>query len=235
MRKNETLTFGNISLSDYQCFYDGSQMWRKPEKMVDFYSIPARNGDVCVSQNKYSNIERPFNCHIRKNWAENYTSLINALSEVEGYARFETTEEPDVFMMASFTSEIQPDMWQFNERGSFTLNFNFKPQKWLKQGEIPITISNSISVVNPTHQPSKPLFEVVGTGSITINSTSVLTLSQNTSTTVIDCEIEDAYEGSINRNGDLTILGGFPVLTTVNEIVVSGFTSVKLYPRWWRL
>ena len=34
---------------------------------------------------------------------------------------------------------------------------------------------------------------------------------------------------------DLTIVGGFPVLTQENEITVSGFTSVKLYPRWWRL
>lgn len=234
MRKNETLTFGGISLSDYQCFYDGSQMWRKPEKLVDYYSVPGRNGDVSVSQNRYSNITRPISCHIRKDWASNYTSLINALSALDGYQRFETTEEPDVFMMASFEGEIQPDMWQFNERGNFTLNFNFKPQKWLKQGEIAIPIESSLSLINPTHQIAKPLFEVVGTGSITVNS-SVLTLANNTSTTFIDCEIEDCWEGSINRNGDLTITGGFPVLTSTNEITVSGFTSVKIYPRWWRL
>ena len=39
MRKNEVLTFNGISLSDYNCFYDGSQLWRKPEKMVDYYSV----------------------------------------------------------------------------------------------------------------------------------------------------------------------------------------------------
>lgn len=229
-----TLTFGNISLSDYDCFYDGSQLWRKPEKMVDFYSVPGRNGDVSVSQNKYSNITRPFSCHIRKDWATNYDALINALSAIEGYARFETSEEPDVYMMASFTDEIQPNLWQFNERGTFTLNFNFKPQKWLKSGENAVEITGSLSLVNPTNHPSLPLIEVVGTGSITINS-SVLTLANNTSTTFIDCEIQDAWEGSINRNGDLTIQGGFPVLTAENEITVEGFTSVNLYPRWWRL
>ncbi|MBR2554574.1 MAG: hypothetical protein IKE94_06895, partial [Aeriscardovia sp.] len=68
MRKNETLTFNGISLSDYQCFYDGSQLWRKPGKMVDYYAVPGKNGDVQVSQNKYSNITRPFECHIRKDW-----------------------------------------------------------------------------------------------------------------------------------------------------------------------
>lgn len=234
MRKNETLTFNGISLSDYQCFYDGSQLWRKPEKMVDYYAVPGKNGDVQVSQNKYSNITRPFECHIRKDWNKNYNSLINELSAVNGYARFETTEEPEVFMMASFESEIEPSMWQFNERGTFTLNFNFKPQKWLKMGENAIEITNTKSLLNPTNFDAFPLIELVGTGSITINS-SVLTLSANTSTTFIDCEIQDAYEGTINRNGDLTIVGGFPVLTQENTITVSGFTSCKIYPRWWRL
>lgn len=137
-------------------------------------------------------------------------------------------------MMASFESQIEPDMWQFNDRGTFTLNFNFKPQKWLKMGENAIEINNTKSLINPTNFNAYPLIEVVGTGSITINS-SVLTLSQNTSTTFIDCEIEDCWEDSINRNGDLSVVGGFPVLTATNNISVSGFTSVKLYPRWWRL
>ena len=93
-------------------------------------------------------------------------------------------------MMASFESEIEPSMWQFNDRGTFTLNFNFKPQKWLKMGENAIEITNTKSIINPTNFDAFPLIELVGTGSITINS-SVLTLSANTSTTFIDCEIQD--------------------------------------------
>jgi len=181
----------------------------------------------------YSNVSRSFNCFINKNYNQNYSSLIDALTEVQGYQRFECSEEPDVFMLALFKDQIEPDMWQFNTKGTFTLNFDFKPQKWLKQGEIAIDVTN-LTLINPTHQPALPLLEVVGTGSITIND-SVLTLSTNTSTTFIDCEIQDAYEGTLNRNGDLTIVNGFPVLTETNEISMSGFTSVKLYPRWWRL
>ena len=234
MRKNHTLTFNDISLIDYQCFYDGSQLWRKPERLVEKCSVIGRNGDLIIDQGSYSNITRPFNCFIRKDFIKNYNSLIDALSNTKGYGRLETTEEPDVYYMASFVDEIQPDLWQFNEKGTFTLNFDFKPQKWLKMGENAIEIDSSISLVNPTSQTALPLIEVVGTGNITINS-SVLTLSQNTSTTIIDCETQDCYEGTINRNANLTIVGGFPVLTKENEISVSGFTSVKLYPRWWRL
>ena len=234
MRKNHALTFNGISLVDYQCFYDGSQLWRKPERLVEKCSVIGRNGDLIIDQGSYSNITRPFNCFIRKDVIKNYNSLIDALSNTKGYGRLETTEEPDVYYMASFVDEIQPDLWQFNEKGTFTLNFDFKPQKWLKMGENAIEIDSTISLVNPTSQIALPLIEVTGTGSIAIND-STLTLANNTSTTIIDCETQDCYEGTINRNSDLTIVGGFPVLEKENDISISGFTKVLLYPRWWRL
>lgn len=229
----KTLTFGNVSLSDYSCYYDGSQMWKKPQRNFDLYNVPGKNGDLAIDMGNYSNVSRSFNCFINKNFSLNYSSLIDALTEVQGYQRFECSEEPDVFMLALFKDQIEPDMWQFNTKGTFTLNFDFKPQKWLKMGENAIDVTN-LTLINPTHQLALPLLECVGTGSITIND-SVLTLAANTSTTYIDCEIQDCYEGTLNRNGDLTIVNGFPVLTDSNTISMAGFTSVKLYPRWWRL
>lgn len=234
MRKNLMLTFNDISLQDYQCFYDGSQVFRKPEKMIEKYSVVGRSGDLIISQDRYSNIIIPFNCHIRENFNENYYYLINELSSVEGYGRLETTEELDIYRLATFYGAIEPEMWQRNERGTFTLEFDCKPQKYLKSGEYPISINSSQVVYNPTKMTSKPLIEVTGTGTITIND-SVLTLANNTSITYIDCDIQDAYEGSINRNKDLTINGGFPVLRSgVNNVSVKNCT-INLIPRWWRL
>ena len=235
MRKNYALTFNGISLSDYSCFFDGSESFRTPQKMVDTYSVVGKNGDLSIDQKKYSNITIPFNCHIRENFISNFMTMVNDLSSVEGYARLETTEEPDVYRMALFNSEIQPEMWQFNERGTFTLEFNCKPQKWLKSGENAITVTGTTSLVNPSQMASKPLIEVVGTGSVTIG-TSILALDTNTSTTYIDCEIQDAYEGTINRNPNLTVTNGFPELVHgENSITVTGFSSCKIIPRWWRL
>lgn len=235
MRKNQTLTFGNISLSDYGCYFSGNQLFRKPQKEVDYYSVIGKNGDLSISRDRYSNITRPINCYITKDFIDNYNNLINILSSLEGYQRFESTEEPDVYMMAQFSNEIQPELWQHNERGTFTLEFNFKPQKWLKSGENAIEITNINSIYNPTQQKALPLIEVEGTGSLQIND-SILTLATNTSTTSIDCETQNCYEGTINRNGDLTISNGFPTLISgENTIVISGFTKVLLYPKWWRL
>ena len=230
----DVITFNGTSFRDFNTYWDGAELFSTPSKDVTFFSIPGRNGDLSISNGRYNNVERNVNCFIRNNFRANYNSLINFLYSQEGYKRFESTKEPDVFQMAQFISQIEPTTGAFLKYGSFTLTFNFKPQKWLKMGENAIEINSSISLVNPTSQTALPLIEVVGTGTITINS-SVLTLSQNTSTTIIDCETQDCYEGTINRNANLTIVGGFPVLAKENDISVSGFTSVKLYPRWWRL
>ena len=230
----DVLTFNGQSLADFQTFWDGKDLFISPEKDVTFYEIPGRNGEVSVSNNRYKAKEIPINCFIKENFKQNYPALIDFLYSQDGYGRLENSKEPDIFQKACFVSQIEPNTGAFLKYADFVLTFKVYPQKWLKQGENAIPIESSLSLINPTHQIAKPLFEVAGTGSITVNS-SVLTLANNTSTTFIDCEIEDCWEGSINRNGDLTIQGGFPVLTSTNEITVSGFTSVKVYPRWWRL
>lgn len=230
----DVLTFNGQSLADFHTFYDGKDLFITPEKDVTFYPIPGRNGEVSVSNNRFNAKEIPINCFIRDNFRANFAALIDFLYSQEGYGRLETSKEPDVFQKACFVNSIEPNTGAFLKYADFVLTFKVYPQKWLKMGENAILIDSSKTIINPTSQNAKPLIEVEGTGSITINN-SVLTLSTNTSTTIIDCEIEDAYEDSINRNDDLSVVGGFPVLSKENTISVSGFTSVKLYPRWWRL
>jgi len=229
----DVITFNGVSFRDFNTFWDGAELFSTPEKDVTFFTIAGRNGDLSISNNRFNNVERNVNCFIRENFRENYTSLVNYLLSCEGYQRFETTKEPDVFQMAQFISQIEPQTGAFLKYGSFTLSFNFKPQKWLKSGEQKIYINNSLELVNPTSQVALPLIEVTGTGSITINS-STLTLANNTSVTIIDCDTQDCYEGTINRNPDLTIVGGFPVLKKENTISVTNCT-INLIPKWWRL
>jgi len=230
----DVLTYNGVSLTDFHTFWDGSNLFSIPDEDGEFISVPGRNGDVFISNGKYNNITRSVNCFIRQDFVKNYNALINYLRSQKGYKRFEDSKEPDVFMYAKFVNDLEPTTGAFLKYGSFTLEFNFKPQKWLKSGEIAIPINNSISIINPTSQIAKPLIKVSGVGTITINGIE-LTLATNTSTTIIDCETENAYEGAINRNGDLTVNNGFPTLDLgENEISVSGCT-INLIPRWWRL
>lgn len=231
----DILTFNNKSFSDFETFFDGSQMFVTPEKEVTFYAVPGKNGDLSISNDRYKNKDVNINCFIRNDFRKNFSNLMNFLLSQDGYQRFESTKEEDIFMLAQFVNAVEPTTGAFLKNGRFTLTFNFKPQKWLKTGENPISVTNTLSIINPTLMSAKPLLKVTGTGSIVINGVT-LTLTQNTSVTYIDFELEDCYEGTINRNSDLTINGGFPSLTPgENTISVSGGCTVDLIPRWFRL
>lgn len=230
----DVLTFNGVSFADYGTFYDSSQIFITPEKQTEFFEIPGRSGDLSISQNRFANVSIPYNCFIRRNFIENYTNLMNYLLSQDGYGRLENTREADVYRMAQFVSETQPDTGAFLKYGSFTLTFNCKPQKWLKSGENAIYVDSSVTLMNPTQFDAKPLIEVTGTGTITINNTPMV-LDTNTSVTYIDCDMQDAYEGTINRNPNLTVSSGFPVLSPGENVVTVNGCTINIIPRWWRL
>lgn len=90
---------------------------------------------------------------------------------------------------------------------------------------------------NPTMFPSRPLIRVEGTGTFTMDGVTV-TIADCNSYVDIDCELMDCYEGSINRNKDVTFSTyDFPLLRPGNnEIeIISGITSITITPRWWRV
>lgn len=146
MRKNTYLRFGGIDITNYGAVFSGSDEFRKPEKMMDYYSVPGRNGDIAVSQEKYSNIVLPFSCYIHEDFQENFHKLVNDLAALEGYQKLESSEEPDHYRLALFSTAIEPDMGALNERGAFILEFNCKPQRFLKVGDVAINVTSNRTV-----------------------------------------------------------------------------------------
>lgn len=230
----DILTFDGVSFREFNTFWDGSELFGPAEKDVEFFSVPGQNGDLSIFNDRYKSKKRRVNCFIREDFKKNYSMLMNFLLSRDGYCRFENTLEPDIYRMAEFVSPSDPETGMFLRSGWFELEFIFKPENWLKAGEKPIAVSSSKQIENPTYFSAKPLIVVTGTGSITIGD-SILALSQNTSTVVIDCLTEDASEGTINRNSDLTITNGFPVLKPGNNTVAVSGCSIEITPRWWRL
>ena len=233
----QILTIGGKSLMDFHAWYDGSEWWRMPQKEIENLQIPGKNGDLTIDNHRFSNITIPFNCYIHKNFGQNYSNLINYLMSLTGYQRIESNEEPDVFRLGMIKAPIEPEMGQFNFRGQFSIDIDFMPQKWLKVGENRITVNGSETLVNPTAFDALPTLYVQGTGTITVNG-SDMELLNNTSTTVIDCGAQNVYEGTINRNSDITLTdNAFPVLVPGTNTIEygTGITSLVVVPNWWKL
>lgn len=108
---------------------------------------------------------------------------------------------------------------------------------WADSGDVTVEIGeNPYILVNPTKFEATPIFEVEGSGTLSVGDTS-LTIN-NAGTTIIDTEMMEAYEDDngaiISRNDDVE--GGFPTLTSgINNVEADGLTSVKITPKFWEL
>lgn len=233
------LIFNGKALSEFGIYVDGSELFTVPSKVVESVSIAGRNGDLLLPSNRWENVPVSIPCVIRKNFRGNFSALVAFLNSVEGYARLESTELPDVYRMAHFASAIEPQMGQFNRFGQFVLNFDAKPQKFLKSGDIGTDFSGTSTLINPTAFTALPLIEVSGLGTVSINNDGVTIAGTYGEPITIDSETEDAYSGSTNMNTFITLTSGkFPVLSSGENIIrvqSSGSISVTIHPRWWTL
>lgn len=90
---------------------------------------------------------------------------------------------------------------------------------------------------NPTMFPSKPLIRIYGNGTVDITGITI-TVTNVSSYVDVDCELMDCYEGSVNRNKDVSFSTyDFPVLSPgPNTVRIdSGPTSIVVTPRWFRV
>ena len=255
------LIFGSyVSIQD-GVYIDTSRSFNTPNKDVEFVSVPGRNGDLSFTNNRFENVEVVFNCYIKSDFEANFGSFINKLYSLDGYQRLEVREDyaiPEYFRLAQFVSATEPVTGQYNEDAQFELRFFCKPQKYFYYDESDpwTTVTSGLALNNPSYMTALPLFRVEKNGTLTISygdgqggAAIVLRLTVSGAPTSganrftdIDSELRDAYWNNINRNANISTdydLNGtlFPVFQTKNATVVNftGFTSVKVIPRWWKL
>lgn len=224
--------FDGQSSLDYGVYISGDRTFSAPERDISAVSVPGRSGDLLFDNGRYRNMDITYKCGIVRNFDTNLTGFRNMLLSRKTYARLEDTYHPDVFWLAYVADAIAPAMLRNLRAGEFDITFNRKPQQFLKSGENPVVIG---SIFNPTLFEAMPLMRVYGTGTMTINGT-VMTVTGSQAYMDIDFETQNAYSGSTNLNGRLTVTGyAFPKLMPgQNTIVLSGLSGTMI-PRWYTL
>ncbi len=225
------------SSQDFGLVLSGEDTWRKAMPDVERKQIPGRNGDLLLSNHRYSNVEITYHIGIRRDFDRNFTAFMNFLLREPGYHRLEDSYHPDFYRMAVLDKEIKPKLSALNASGSFDLTFSCMPQQYLKSGERRQELTGSGTVFNPTLYDARPLLRIYGAGKIIIGDEQV-TVTENDSYIDLDCELEDAFRDTINLNGCIELSSGdFPVLKPGSTGITfgSGITKVELIPRWWCL
>lgn len=248
-----SLSVNGQDLAEFGVYTSGEKTFDSDEKDFEFVSIPGRSGDLIRPNKRKKNSTVTYSCFIAENFNANVMALRNFLETLpETYVRIDDNRHPDEYRMGVHTGTVTFNVFGSAgnyEGATFDLQFNVKPYRYLLSGERTVQLTGNGSITNPTNFTSKPLLQVFGNGSVTVNGNDgkvyTATISNNNNKNIyLDCETQNAYSLSGSgqaqsityRNSDVVLSDHlYPVLTrgTVN-IQLTGVTKVIITPRWYR-
>ena len=220
---------------DFQAFISGAGTFNAPQRDVDTFEVPGRSGALLIDNGRFKNVKLEYDAYITKDFERNMTALRSFLLAEYGYFKLEDTYHPNEYRMAAYSGPLEPDVY-YARHGSFTMQFDCMPQRWLKSGDIAAKVDagETVKIWNPTPFTALPVIQVAGTGTFSINS-EVVTITTNSGATIIDCERQECYEGTTNRNGDVSFAASkFPSLVAGENTIAAGAgVYLQIMPKWW--
>lgn len=229
------LTYAGRSTKEFGIFISGEGTFSSPERNTSSQEVPGRNGAILFDMGNYKNMPLKYPAFIIKGLPTRIRDFLNFAGAQIGYQRLEDTYHPYEFRMAKFKTNPSIDTAGYmNRSGKFTLEFDCKPQRFLKSGEEITTLEADGVILNRTLQNAKPLLRVYGTaGAIEIGAETI-EISTIDEYVDIDCEIMDAYKGAVNCNGNVSFTDDIVLSPGDNNISLSGgITKIEITPRWF--
>ena len=232
------LVFGGKSSLEFGIRVERCPAFVTGQRAVTKQSVPGRSGDLIIDTGVYGNYIQPYEIWFRGNKPTTQAAKAIAmwLLAGTGYICLEDSYDPDIYRMALFAGPLNVENWMLTH-GRATLEFDCKPQRYLKQGQYPIAVQSGQAIGNQW-MPALPLIKITGTGNgQLVVGNSQVSISDMTGTITLDCDVQNAYNGTLNLNNNTTIIGGWPVLATGQTAISfsGGITAVEITPRWWSL
>lgn len=230
------LTFAGRSSLEFGIRISGESTFSAPERNIKNQEVAGRNGDLLIDMGNFKNISVKYPAFIAEDMPSKIRDFLNFAGSQKGYQRLEDTYHPYEYRMARFKpNPTISTSGYMNRSGQFTLDFDCKPQRFIKSGEDPIYLTANGTIYNRTEFPSKPFLRVYGTGSGTIGiGSETITISAISDYLDIDCEIMDAFKGAVNKNLDVSFTNDIVLTPGNSEITMTGdITKIDITPRWF--
>lgn len=222
----------------YGIHLQGPITFSQTSPKVEPLSVPGRNGTLHYFDGSYENVTGKASCFVLgKNMVPQALSAIAKWTMLEpGCHRLETTDEIEYFRLASVVSGPETEI-RIKTIAPFSIEFDCGPQKFLKSGERPLRVASGMKMINHWF-PSLPLISVsgAGEGTLTIGKYTIQFLDTFSGPLTFDCESQNAFTGTDNKNGEIKTEAMVRLESGENEIQFSGgVESVTITPRWWTL
>lgn len=203
--------------------------------VVDKTPVAGRNGELAYYTGAYENRKGEAKCFCLQNNVEAAVTAASSMLLANGYKRLECTNDPSHYWMARVVNgpQIEDRLRVLNP---FTIEFDCMPQRFLKDGETPVTVISGETLYNPTSFTALPIINISGSGAGELQIgeyiVRVFSLDGNLS---LDSETQNAFYGLTPLNNTISA-PVFPKLVEGNnEITFTGNWTVEIKPRWWTI
>lgn len=234
------IVWGGEASADCGMVVSQAPVFDKPTRRIEAVTVPGRNGAILFDEGAFNDVTRTYQVFLTEGGdtlTEKVSKAAAWLYSKQGYTRLEDNFEPDYFRLAYYSgaNDFTNDLMQYGETA---LTFTCRPERFLKSGEHPVSVSNGDKLTNPTKFASKPLIHIEAAGTVTVSIEGVSIVATVTDYINIDCERMNAYRlTSENKNDQIT--GTFPTIKPgVNSIGISvtgTLTGVEITPRYFTI
>ncbi len=233
------LVYGGEASDDLGIVCTEAPAFERPTRKQTVYTVPGRNGSIIYQQNAWNDVTRTYKVFVADTADKDLVDIANGvgawLNSKSGYNRLEDSFEPDVYRLAYYAGgdNIANSMMQY---GSAVLRFTCRPERFYKDGENAIEVSNGDKIANDTRFASKPLIYIEGSGEISLSIDGATIAADIADYIYIDCESMNAYrQPAENMNANIT--GTFPTIAPgVSNISITGaVTKATITPRYFTI
>lgn len=227
----ESFIFDGQASSDFGLLISDKDIYSAPARDVSFVSVPGRNGDVIIDNNRYENINVSYTVSFRH--LSTRSTVLKLWLCKSGYYCLTDTYQPEYFRMAAFSSNLKIDELIRNV-GKAQLVFNCKPFMYSFAGQEKITLTAEGIITNPEAFTSEPYIKITGSGNVTLSiGNKSYSMTAIGPCIELDSELMAAYRGSTLCNNKINFTEFPTLLPGDNNISWTGSVAkVEIVPRW---
>jgi len=222
--------------------------YSKPQRKIDRYTVPGRNGEIIMPQNAWEMVEQEYAIvagdGLKHSVPGGFSRVYEWLNSAQGYAELWDDFDPDHYRIAFFEGSLDIESLSVGRVGRTTITFICKPQRFLTSGKAPVDIlSAPANIINPTAYEAKPTIFIkmasAGSGSVTINNLQYTVTDIPYTGIYIDSEEMHCYGvNGENLNSKVSSnTGGFAAFLPGSNTI--GFTgdiqSLSIVPHWFEI
>lgn len=237
MIKSGSFTFNGKSSEDFGLVVQTPPVYTFPERDITVTHIPGRNGDIAIDKKCFKNTTREYSIALwykpKTGYYDSFEEVLNWLNSAKGsYAKLEDTYDTEVYRKATFhMSGSFTDYW--SKAGAINIQFDCKPQRYLKTGDIAKEFNGSEAHMNSEYDYiSLPTISIEGIDTeSTENLDKVLMMSvSNDNSDTITETVGRSIITFQKYSGDVTIDSDEQTVTSSNNRDIYGNVNLNGTP-----